>query len=144
VQDEQTTCESLHGQKPGPLERKGFAAYGLNDAGGRSEPSRRTGLDVSPSVAYLRLLPPRLVRSQGEDIAHNPPRKKPARDHTTASSNSDERGRPSTGLWGSLVHPSGFGTPRRQFKSGQSHSASRVPARADRASSGEGVPLEAP
>jgi hypothetical protein len=27
------------------------------------------------------------------------------------------------GLWGSLVHPSGFGTPRRQFKSGQSHCA---------------------
>ena len=78
-------------------------------------------IDLSPSVANLRLLPLRLVRSEGEDIAHNPPRKKAARDQKAASSNSDERRPPSAGLWGSLVHPSGFGTPRRQFKSGQSH-----------------------
>jgi hypothetical protein len=63
--------------------------------------------DTSPkssrSVTYLGLLPLRLVRSQTEVVAHEIPWMKPPRAHTTASSDSDERGRPSAGPWASWV-----------------------------------------
>ena len=48
------------------------------------------------------------------------------------------RGAALTGLWGSLVHPSGFGTPRRQFKSGQSHLPWSCSPRSTRSGCGSG------